>query len=40
MVASLVIVLPCSHKGGDLIIKHQNKQHVFLDHETLTSLSV
>lgn len=29
MVASLVIVLPCSHKGGDLIIKHQNKQHVF-----------
>lgn len=29
MVASLVIVLPCSHKGGDLIVKHQNKQHVF-----------
>lgn len=29
MVASLVIVLPCSHKGGDLIVKHNNKQHVF-----------
>lgn len=29
IVASLVIVLPCSHSDGDLIIKHQNKQHVF-----------
>jgi hypothetical protein len=30
MVATLVIVLPSSHIGGDLLIKHNNKQHKFI----------
>lgn len=41
MFASFGIVLPCSHKGGDLIIKHRKTNNMyFLDHETLASLSV
>lgn len=29
MVATLVILLPSLHKGGDLIIRHKNSKHVF-----------
>lgn len=29
MVATIVIVLPCAHEGGDLIVKHGNKIHRF-----------
>lgn len=29
MVATLVILLPSSHTGGDLIIRHKNNKHVF-----------
>lgn len=29
MVATLVIVLPSFHKGGDLVVQHDNSKHVF-----------
>lgn len=29
MVATLVILLPSLHKGGDLIIRHKNSKHIF-----------
>lgn len=29
MIASLVITLPSAHIGGDLVIKHNNKTHIF-----------
>lgn len=43
MVASLVVVLPSPHIGGDLLIRHVNEQHRFasenLDSETLQCIA-